>query len=288
MRGSKRIRPTLISSCCDNINSEELCLPIKDTKRRRKCEKEYINDTLEFHLSNQQIISCSWSSQPELTEKMREILIDWLVGIHSNLKLGQPSLFLAVSIIDNFVGKMFIRRKDLQLIGICALFIASKYEDYASPSLKECAALSANSFTAHQIRSMEELIISKLQCSLFRPTIWTFLTIYLDLIQLPERPNRLAHIASYLCELILQHQQHNDFLPSLVAAAALYTSLKIEKDFSSNRSIQMLFTITGYSMEQLSECSVSLLSNVNKISLTKKNRPLTAIKSKYENVEERS
>lgn len=38
--------------------------------------------------------------QTEVTEKMRSILLDWLVDVHHKFKLDCETLFLTISIID--------------------------------------------------------------------------------------------------------------------------------------------------------------------------------------------
>ena len=43
------------------------------------------------------------TDQPELNERMRSILIDWLIQVHHRFTLLQETLYLTVSIIDRYL-----------------------------------------------------------------------------------------------------------------------------------------------------------------------------------------
>lgn len=43
--------------------------------------------------------------QEDVNEKMRSILIDWLIEVHLKFKLLPESLFLTVNLIDRFLEK---------------------------------------------------------------------------------------------------------------------------------------------------------------------------------------
>ncbi len=62
--------------------------------------------------------------------------IDWLVDIHAKFRLLPETLYLAVNIIDRFLSRRTISLSKLQLIGVTAMFIASKYEEVMCPSIQ--------------------------------------------------------------------------------------------------------------------------------------------------------
>ena len=69
---------------------------------------------------------------------MREILIDWLVDVSVKFRLLSSTLFMSVNLIDRYMNtKNDVARDRLQLLGITALFIASKYEEIYPPHMKE-------------------------------------------------------------------------------------------------------------------------------------------------------
>jgi hypothetical protein len=59
---------------------------------------------------------------------MRAILIDWLIDVHLKFKLLPETLYITVGIIDRYLSLHTVARSKLQLVGITALFVASKYE----------------------------------------------------------------------------------------------------------------------------------------------------------------
>ena len=52
---------------------------------------------------------------------MRAILIDWLVEVHLKFKLMPETLFLTHNLIDRFLSKKVVTRKNLQLVGVTAM-----------------------------------------------------------------------------------------------------------------------------------------------------------------------
>jgi hypothetical protein len=66
---------------------------------------------------------------------MRGILIDWLIGVHLKFKLRNETLFLTTDLIDRFCVEKTVLRSNFQLLGITALFVASKYEEIYPPEL---------------------------------------------------------------------------------------------------------------------------------------------------------
>lgn len=60
---------------------------------------------------------------------MRAVLIDWLIDVHLKFKLLPETLFKTTGILDRYLTTLpEITPKKLQLTGVAALFIASKYE----------------------------------------------------------------------------------------------------------------------------------------------------------------
>lgn len=51
--------------------------------------------------------------QEDVNEKMRSILVDWLVEVHLKFKLVPESLYLTVNLIDRFLEKEQMHRQKL-------------------------------------------------------------------------------------------------------------------------------------------------------------------------------
>jgi hypothetical protein len=60
-----------------------------------------------------------------VSRQMRAVLVDWLVDVHHKFKLMPESLFLAIWILDKFLSKQEVERKDLQLVCHSTVFTQS-------------------------------------------------------------------------------------------------------------------------------------------------------------------
>lgn len=51
--------------------------------------------------------------QNDINEKMRAILVDWLIEVHYKFKLLPETLFLTINLIDRYLEKEIIHRTKL-------------------------------------------------------------------------------------------------------------------------------------------------------------------------------
>jgi hypothetical protein len=86
--------------------------------------------------------------QPKINETIRSTLIDWIIQIHYNFKLLPESLFLTVNIIDRYFSKHQVNKRDVQLVGVASMLIATKYEEIYPPLLKDFVYITDNRCTA--------------------------------------------------------------------------------------------------------------------------------------------
>ena len=75
-------------------------------------------------------------SQPDINAKMRSILVDWLIEVHRKFELMPETLYLTLNIVDRFLSVKAVPRRELQLVGISSMLIASKYEEIWAPEVK--------------------------------------------------------------------------------------------------------------------------------------------------------
>jgi len=73
--------------------------------------------------------------QTDINEKMREILIDWIIEVHMKFTLMPVVLYMTVQIIDRFLSTKQVSRSKLQLVGITSMFIAAKFEEIYPPEV---------------------------------------------------------------------------------------------------------------------------------------------------------
>ena len=80
------------------------------------------------------------ANQADINDKMRAILVDWLVEVHLKFKLMPETLFLTVNLIDRYLAVVPVTRRNLQLVGVTAMLLASKYEEIWAPEVRDAHA----------------------------------------------------------------------------------------------------------------------------------------------------
>lgn len=111
---------------------------------------------------------------------MRGVLLNWLVNVHLKYQLSAETLFLTVDIIDQFLGKQEVVKKELQLVGITALWIAAKYHEvYQVPKMSNLVYISDNAYTKKDILEMETRIVETIQFNLLQHNLITYIELIL-------------------------------------------------------------------------------------------------------------
>jgi len=160
-------------------------------------------------------------TQTHITDETRKVLIDWVVQVHEHYVLRPETLHLTVNLIDRYLTKMSIMRKHLQLVGVVAMFIASKFEEISPPELHDWVGITDNACTKDEILVMECKMLSVLSFEIVVPTAAHFLDIF-------EKANdcNAVHLeaARYLVELGLLDLRTLQYNPSQMVAAAVLLS----------------------------------------------------------------
>ena len=139
---------------------------------------EYVNDIFSYWFRvepDTQVAPNYMLIQTDINDKMRAILIDWLVEVHLKFKLMPETLFLTHNLIDRFLSKKVVTRKNLQLVGVTAMLLASKYEEIWAPEVRDFVYISDRAYTRDQILNMEKIMLNVLRFNLTVPTPFNFL-----------------------------------------------------------------------------------------------------------------
>jgi cyclin B len=212
--------------------------------------------------------------QTDINDKMRSILMDWLVDVHLKFKLVPETLFLSVNLIDRYLEKNIINRTKLQLIGVTAMLIACKYEEIYAPEVRDFVYITDQAYTKEEILSMENNMLRSLEFNVTTPSSYRFLEIFKNFLKLDEM---LFMFCRYLLEILLVDPKTNKFNPSLLAASAIYITLKITK----KNEIDMITKISDYTEDKLRECAKDIcliLDNEEKNNLKAVKKKFSSIK----------
>ncbi|KAI9752335.1 MAG: G2/mitotic-specific cyclin [Lichina confinis] len=159
--------------------------------------------------------------QDELEWKMRGILVDWLIEVHARFHLLPETLFLTVNIIDRFLSMKVVQLDRLQLVGVAAMFIASKYEEVLSPHVSSFRHVADDGFTEQEILSAERFILQTLNYDLSYPNPMNFLR---RISKADNYDIQTRTLAKYLLEISLLDDRLMRYCSSHVAASAMYLS----------------------------------------------------------------
>jgi len=139
-------------------------------------------------------------SQPEINEKMRSILVDWLIEVHNRFELMAETLYLTINLVDRFLSMTTVPRRELQLVGIGAMLIACKYEEIWAPEVNDFVAISERAYSNEQILKMEKAILGKLEWYITVPTPYVFLTRYIK-AAIPDAEVSIKSLKNFATDL---------------------------------------------------------------------------------------
>ncbi|KAG2331360.1 hypothetical protein Bca52824_002540 [Brassica carinata] len=217
--------------------------------------------------------------QRDLTQTMRGILVDWLVEVSEEYKLVPDTLYLTVYLIDWFLHGNYIERQGLQLLGVTCMLIASKYEEIFAPRIEELCFITDNTYTKDQVLEMERQVLKHLSFQIYTPTSKTFLRRFLRAAHASDlqKPSvEIEFLANYLMELTLIDYEFLKFLPSVIAASAVFLA-KWTLNQSSHPWNPTLEHYTTFKASDL-KASVHALQDLQ---LNTKGCSLTSIRMKY-------
>ena len=92
------------------------------------------------------------------------------MSVHKRFKLLPETLFLTVKITDRYLLLQDTSRKELQLVGITALFLAAKYEEIYPPELRDLILLTDRAYSKDQAIAMERKILKTLDFQITMPS----------------------------------------------------------------------------------------------------------------------
>ncbi|KIZ05736.1 Cyclin-B2-1 [Monoraphidium neglectum] len=188
----------------------------------------YVNDIYKYYRRVEPLFRVPadyMARQADINEKMRAILVDWLVEVHLKFKLMPETLFLTVSLIDRYLAVAQVARKNLQLVGVTAMLIAAKYEEIWAPEVRDFVYISDKAYDRAQILAMERKMLAALDYQLTMPTSYQYLARLLKAAGVHyEKP--LALFVAYCAELCLVDYGCLRFSSTEMAAGVMYVAMR--------------------------------------------------------------
>jgi Cyclin, N-terminal domain/Cyclin, C-terminal domain len=197
--------------------------------------------------------------QLDINQGMRKLLANWMIEVAIEFQLMSETLFLSVSLLDQFLQLRQVPRDRLQLLGMTAMFIASKYEEIWHPPVEDFIHICVGTYERDEILKMELYMLQTLEYNLSFVTPLQFLRRF---SKAARSDPRLHTCCKYFLELSLPQYGMLSFKPSMVAAAAVYLGRKLAgKKPAWDDTLEYY---TTYSEEQIMPCVKSIVHVLRK------------------------
>lgn len=164
-------------------------------------------------------------AQNEITWSMRQTLVDWLLQVHLRYHMLPETLWIAVNIVDRFLSHRTVSLVKLQLVGVTAMFIASKYEEILAPSAEEFVFMTENGYSKEEILKGERIVLQTLEFNISHycsPYSWMRKISHADDYDIQTRT-----LSKFLAEVTLLDHQFLRVRPSMIAAIGMYTARRM-------------------------------------------------------------
>lgn len=217
------------------------------------CTPTYIAKLAE-HLANQEAI----------TAEMRHTLVNWLIEMNFQYKLGEPCLHLTIQLLHLFLANNAVERRKFQTVGVSAFRLGCYYKHKRNLNLIDLSYITDYSSTKEDITDMEAKICKLLEDNMTPPTPADYLkrfsgaaklesTVYTNEQYTTSCSMTLFFIDMALLDVTLVHTR-----PSLVAAAAIMCTLRVlgRRDWSAQ-----LEHYTTHTRETVAALAETLIAN---------------------------
>ncbi|XP_057834232.2 G2/mitotic-specific cyclin S13-7 [Cryptomeria japonica] len=213
---------------------------------------EYVEDIYNFYrkIESKSCVSNYMPSQTDINGRMRGVTIDWLIEVHRKFELMPETLYLTANVFDRYLSIEFVSKRNLQLVGITAMLVASKYEEVLPPEMDDFFYIAEEQYTKQEILTMEKTMLNKLKFHLTVPTPYVFAIRFLKAAGSDEE---MENVVFFFLELTLLRYVMIKFRPSMLAAAAVFTAqCTLKKEPVWNETLKRY---TGYAVADLKECA---------------------------------
>mmetsp|Transcript_25443 Transcript_25443/g.35687 ORF Transcript_25443/g.35687 Transcript_25443/m.35687 type:complete len:538 (-) Transcript_25443:1469-3082(-) len=194
----------------------------------------------------------SW--QPHMNANMRAVLLDWMAEVCEEYHVHRETYHISVNYVDRFLTKCHsVPRDKLQLLGIVALFVASKFEETYALQPKDLSNVTAGTYTVEQILLMENILVTQLQWKLLPPTPYSWLRMYVcKRLQSYSEDTRDQFPKNDFLKMIQYIDYATLDLASMEFPASVLAASVFHMFYTNDASVTA--SVTGYNVTTLEKC----------------------------------
>ena len=226
-------------------------------------EEEYMEEILDNFYTEEEnnrfkINPNYFKLQTEINSKMRIILIDWLFEVNNKLKFREETFYTTIYIIDAYLSKKFIQRKKFQLLGVTALYIATKLNEIFSGSVKDYVFMTDRAYNESDIITMESDICKTLNFNFLVPNCLSFFQIFSKKIGL-DKDSEEYQFGIFIIQNFLMNSKSFNYNYSIISIASCNLIVKLfEKDKNINFDL-----FYRDSLSFIEDCSKNICDAIN-------------------------
>ena len=223
----------------DNIKYSLFTFPEykRDNKAYSLIPYEYFNDFLETFCTEEQTVEFKikpnyMDGQKEINNKMRAIVVNWIIEVHNRFKLLPDTLFLAIVIFDRYMSLVkSIEKKRLQLIGVTSLLLACKYEEIFSPEIRDFVCILDRAYEREDLMDEENQMMKLLKFEVTYPTSLKYFEVLRMQLGISDE---YYNIGCLFLELVLLDSMFSKYTQAVIASSVCYMCLKFMGDSLEN------------------------------------------------------
>lgn len=176
----------------------------------------------------------------EITNRMREIIIQWMCNVYCAFKLKPQTYFLSVCIFDTCINKSNIKKSKLQLYALTSIFLAGKKLEILRQDIDNYVHLSDGGYDKYDMIKCEKKIFCILQGDLNFPCPHFYLGLLLgedfyDKFRKGDGKNRdILRIGTLLLQASTLSPSYSTITTTLLASGAYYILCKMENTVPNN------------------------------------------------------
>jgi len=226
-------------------------------------EEEYMEEILDNFYTEEEnnrfkINPNYFKLQTEINSKMRIILIDWLFEVNNKLKFREETFYTTIYIIDAYLSKKFIQRKKFQLLGVTALYIATKLNEIFSGSVKDYVFMTDRAYNESDIITMESDICKTLNFNFLVPHCLSFFQIFSKKIGF-DKDSEEYQFGIFIIQNFLMNSKSFNYNYSIISIASCNLIVKLfEKDKNINFDL-----FYRDSLSFIEDCSKNICDAIN-------------------------
>lgn len=233
-------------SSCRQINRDEL-IEILDIHLKTQLNHMPASDFMEKVQRN------------ELAPSWRKRICEWMIEASDEFEMDMDTVSCAVSLMDRYLSEFQADKVLLQLLGMVALYVASKMHESQPMTMEELDLLSRGKFSRRDIRDVEKQLLNVVSWQLSPPTAHTFVGYLSCFIQDQDvREELMADVLVILDQTIKDHT-FVKFLPSTVALSSIVAS-SMRKRRGINPWVAMGVEALAWPTGRVSECKDLILA----------------------------